>query len=106
MATALSRTKQRTARTTMARREAINGYLFIAPAVLGFVLWVAGPMVFSAWLSLTEWDLLSPPEFVGLSNYRTMVQRSPLLEVAARHLLLHARLGTALSGAGASPSRC
>ena len=58
----------------MARREAINGYLFIAPAVLGFVLWVAGPMLFSAWLSLTEWDLLSPPEFVGLSNYRTMLQ--------------------------------
>jgi multiple sugar transport system permease protein len=73
MATALSRTKQRTAHTTMGRREAINGYLFVAPAVLGFVIWVAGPMLFSAWLSLTEWDLLSPPEFVGLSNYRTMI---------------------------------
>jgi multiple sugar transport system permease protein len=74
MATAVSRPKQRTARTTMARREAINGYLFVAPAVLGFLIWIVGPMLFSAWLSLTEWDLLSPPEFVGLSNYRTMVQ--------------------------------
>jgi multiple sugar transport system permease protein len=58
----------------LARREAIHGYLFIAPAVLGFLLWVAGPMVFSAWLSLTEWDLLSPPEFVGLSNYQAMLK--------------------------------
>jgi multiple sugar transport system permease protein len=58
----------------LARREAIRGYLFIAPAVLGFLLWVAGPMVISAWLSLTEWDLLSPPEFVGLSNYQAMLK--------------------------------
>jgi multiple sugar transport system permease protein len=52
----------------------MHGYLFIAPAVLGFLIWVAGPMLFSAWLSLTEWDLLSPPEFVGLSNYQAMFQ--------------------------------
>jgi multiple sugar transport system permease protein len=58
----------------MARGEAIRGYLFIAPAVLGFLIWVAGPMIFSAWLSLTEWDLLRPPEFVGLSNYQAMLQ--------------------------------
>lgn len=83
MATTLTRTKQRTARAPMARREAINGYLFVAPAVLGFVIWVAGPMLFSAWLSLTEWDLLSPPEFVGLSNYRTML-RDPLFWQALR----------------------
>src|SRR5918998_2472658 len=74
MATALSRTKQRSAHSPATRREAITGYLFVAPAVLGFAIWVAGPMLFSAWLSLTEWDLLSPPEFVGLDNYRTMVQ--------------------------------
>jgi multiple sugar transport system permease protein len=55
-----------------ARREALKGYLFIAPAVLGFLIWVAGPMLFSAWLSLTEWDLLRPPKFVGLSNYQAM----------------------------------
>ncbi|PLS77532.1 MAG: ABC transporter permease [Chloroflexi bacterium] len=58
----------------MARREAIAGYLFTAPAVLGFLIWVAGPMLFSAWLSLTKWDLLSPPEFIGLGNYVAMFQ--------------------------------
>lgn len=69
-----SRKLYRTARSSLARREAIRGYLFIAPAVLGFLVWVAGPMLFSAWLSLTEWDLLSPPEFVGLSNYQAMLK--------------------------------
>ena len=74
MQTALSQKKHRTVRSPLAKREAITGYLFTAPAVLGFLIWVAGPMLFSAWLSLTEWDLLSPPEFVGLSNYVAMFQ--------------------------------
>ncbi|MDP9310644.1 MAG: sugar ABC transporter permease [Chloroflexota bacterium] len=74
MQTALSRGKGRTVRSPMARREAIAGYLFTAPAVLGFLIWVAGPMLFSAWLSLTKWDLLSPPEFIGLGNYVAMFQ--------------------------------
>ena len=74
MITTLGRSKRRAAHTSMARREAIYGYLFIAPAVLGFLIWIAGPMLFSAWLSLTEWDLLSPPEFIGLQNYRTMIK--------------------------------
>lgn len=72
MLTTLSKSKPRAAHTSIARREAITGYLFVAPAVLGFLLWVAGPMLFSAWLSLTEWDLLTPPRFVGVRNYVTM----------------------------------
>ena len=44
--------------------------------MLGFLIWVAGPMLFSAWLSLTEWDLLRPPKFVGLSNYVTVLTSS------------------------------
>src|SRR3712207_3166422 len=74
MITALSREKRRTAHSPAARREAITGYLFIAPTVLGFLIWIARPMLFSAWLSLTEWDLLSPPQFVGFNNYVTMFQ--------------------------------
>jgi multiple sugar transport system permease protein len=63
----------KTAHSPMARHEAMWGYLFVALPVLGFLIWIAGPMLFSAWLSLTEWDLLSPAEFVGLSNYQAML---------------------------------
>jgi multiple sugar transport system permease protein len=92
--------RYRTARSPLARREALHGYLFIAPAVLGFLLWIAGPMLFSAWLSLTEWDLLSPPVFVGLSNYQTMFQ-DPLfwksLRVTAYFTLVSVPLFQALA---------
>ena len=74
MSSIASRRVERATRLSLARREMIVGYLFVAPAVLGFLIWVAGPMIFSAWLSLTEWDLLRPPEFVGLANYQAMLQ--------------------------------
>ncbi|HEY3109992.1 MAG TPA: sugar ABC transporter permease [Chloroflexota bacterium] len=56
-------------RLTHARREAIEGYVCLAPWALGFVIWIAGPMLYSLYLSLTDSDVLSPPKFVGLKNY-------------------------------------
>ena len=58
---------------TISQREALVGWLFIAPAVLGFVLWVVGPMIYSGWLAVSDWDLLSPARFVGLDNFTRMV---------------------------------
>lgn len=57
---------------TLAQREALFGWLFVAPAVLGFLIWVVGPMVYSGWLSLNDWDLIRPPRFVGLNNFIRM----------------------------------
>ena len=55
-------------RRSLARREAVAGYLFIAPAVLGFLCWTAGPMIASVWLATTDWDLIRAPRPVGLAN--------------------------------------
>ncbi|GAC1551574.1 MAG: sugar ABC transporter permease [Herpetosiphon sp.] len=60
-------------RSQIARREAIDGYLFIAPWIIGFLLFVAGPMVASLILSLMRWDLFSPPQWVGLDNFTHLV---------------------------------
>jgi multiple sugar transport system permease protein len=57
---------------TLSQREAMFGWLFILPAILGFLIWVAGPMIYSGWLSMTDYDLLSPPRFVGLANFTRM----------------------------------
>lgn len=56
------------------RREAIDGYLFISPWLIGFVLWVAGPMLAAVALSLMQWDLFSPPRWVGLANFQRLFQ--------------------------------
>lgn len=55
-------------RGRLAVREAIDGYVFAAPFLLGFVLWIAYPMGYSVWLVFQNWDLLSSPTFAGLQN--------------------------------------
>ncbi|HEY7034746.1 MAG TPA: sugar ABC transporter permease [Thermomicrobiales bacterium] len=63
----------RTRRLTMARREAIAGYLFIAPWLIGFVVFLLGPIIASFYFSLTDYQIVKPPVYVGLDNYRVML---------------------------------
>lgn len=51
------------------QKESTWAYLFIAPQVLGVVLFVLGPIVFSFYLSFTEWDFMTAPNWIGLKNY-------------------------------------
>jgi multiple sugar transport system permease protein len=47
--------------------------LFLAPTILGLAVLSAGPIVASFGISLTDWDLLSPAEFVGLDNFASLL---------------------------------
>lgn len=44
-------------------------YLFLAAPLALFLMWVIGPMIYSFYLSLTNWDGVSAPAFIGLRNY-------------------------------------
>ncbi|HEV2527527.1 MAG TPA: sugar ABC transporter permease [Thermomicrobiales bacterium] len=61
-------------RLSIRTREAIECYLFILPAILGLLLFYLGPMIASFVLSLTDYDLLTSPEFIGFENYRELVE--------------------------------
>jgi multiple sugar transport system permease protein len=58
---------------SLRRREALVGYLFILPAVIGFLVFTAGPILASLVLSLTEFNIISPPTWIGLQNYHDLV---------------------------------
>lgn len=45
------------------------GYLFILPLLIYFIIFQLAPMVISLFVSLTEWNLISSPIFVGFDNY-------------------------------------
>jgi multiple sugar transport system permease protein len=49
--------------------EAIAGYLFLLPWLLGLLLFVMGPMVTSGYLSFTRYDVVNTPKFVGMDNF-------------------------------------
>lgn len=55
--------------STLARREAITFYILILPWLIGLIAFLAYPMLRSLYLSFTSYNLLSPPEWVGLRNY-------------------------------------
>jgi multiple sugar transport system permease protein len=56
-------------RPTLAQRESLLFYALIAPWLIGFVVFLGYPMLRSLYLSFTDYDLLSPPVWVGLRNY-------------------------------------
>ncbi|GIF76430.1 carbohydrate ABC transporter permease [Asanoa siamensis] len=87
-------------RPTLARREARWGVLFLAPWLVGFLVFYAGPMVASLWLSFTDYDIVNPPRFVGLDNYRQMLA-DPMVARSLRntvyYTVLHVPLTMAIS---------
>ncbi|MCL4864136.1 MAG: sugar ABC transporter permease, partial [Caldilineaceae bacterium] len=59
------------------RREALAGYLFISPWIVGFVVFFFGPIVASFVLSFTRWNIVGSPQWVGLSNYERIFTQDP-----------------------------
>jgi multiple sugar transport system permease protein len=54
-------------------REAIWGYLFITPNFLIILFFTIIPIFFSLYMSLTDWNILSKPNFIGLENYKNIL---------------------------------
>ena len=64
--------------TQISKKQAVSFYLTIAPWLVGFLVFTAGPMLLSLLASFTDWDLLTDPVWVGLDNYRRSGERSAL----------------------------
>lgn len=57
-----------------ARRERNAALRFISPWIVGFLVFTAWPILYSAYLSFTDYDVINDPTFVGLENYREMFE--------------------------------
>lgn len=62
----------------MRRREAVEGFMYLSPWLLGYILFSGGPIVASAYLSLTKYNVLLPPKFIGFGNYVQALTQDPL----------------------------
>ncbi len=54
-------------------KETFWGWLLLTPLTLGLTLWVAFPVGLSVGMSLFQWNMISPPQFIGLDNYTFML---------------------------------
>lgn len=71
------------------RYAKITPFLFILPMIIGLLIFRLGPIGFSFGISFTSWNVFSPPRFIGLENYRTLLA-SPIFWEVARNTLLFA----------------
>lgn len=55
--------------TTVDEAEAVDGYLFVSPNVFGFLVFFLFPLLFSLFISFTDWDGLTEIRWIGLDNY-------------------------------------
>src|SRR3954470_1427546 len=87
-------------RSGLAREEMRDAYLMVALWLVGFLVFTAGPIVVSMWLSLTKWDLISAAQWTGIANYRAMV-KDDLIWTSLWNTLYYTLILVPLSTAGA-----
>jgi len=72
-----------------------DGWLYASPFIIGFLVFWAGPMVYSLYLVVNDWDMMSPPQFVGLGNIAHMFQ-DPLMAQALGNTAYYTFIGVPL----------
>ena len=63
---------------SMRLREELEAYLFLLPWILGFLIFLAGPLVASLYIALSKYNILLPPQPVGFANFGTMFTKDLL----------------------------
>lgn len=64
--------KKEKTKSALYKKENLAGYLFISPFIIGFLCFTVVPIIASFGLSLTKYDILSSPKYIGLNNYIKM----------------------------------
>jgi multiple sugar transport system permease protein len=80
----------------MDRGQSFWGWIFIMPLTLGLTIWVAFPLGISLVASTWQWNMISPPRFVGLGNFITMFTTDPLFPQAVAVTLKYTLLSVPL----------
>ncbi|CAH0121579.1 Lactose transport system permease protein LacF [Paenibacillus sp. CECT 9249] len=74
-------------------------YLFVAPPVLGFLLFGLVPILFSIYISFQKWDMLSEPQWTGFDNYRELFRDEKVFKSLYNtvYLMIGIPIGMAIS---------
>lgn len=79
------RAARQKAATSLQKHENWIGLLFISPWVIGVLIFIVGPMVFSIAISFTDYDVIHPARFSGLTNYKALLFEDPLFWKSLRN---------------------
>lgn len=71
-------------------REYLQGSLFILPFMILFLIFVILPVIISIALSFTSYDILQPPKFIGIENYKQLFLDDDVFQLSIRNTMLFA----------------
>jgi multiple sugar transport system permease protein len=91
---------QRAHRGALRRREARAGLLFVLPWLLSLLIFTTYPVLAAFYLSLTDYNVVQPPTWVGLQNYRTMLTADPAFWISVKNTAFYTLLAVPLGLAG------
>jgi multiple sugar transport system permease protein len=77
-------------------REGLTAYVFLSPWLIGMLLLTIGPMLYSAYLAFTSYDLLSAPKWIGLDNFHRMFTADPRFKSSVRVTLVYVAVSVPL----------
>ncbi len=72
------KSRDHSAFTSLQRHENRMGLVFISPWIVGFLMFIAGPMVFSLAISFCDYDVIHEPRYIGAQNYSILLSSDPL----------------------------
>ena len=78
-------------------KNTLVAYGFLSPWFIGFLVFTGGPIIASFVISLTRWNLLGRPEFVGFQNYINMFSQGSNFFNSLRVTLIYALISVAVS---------
>lgn len=90
-----------TGRKAANRREAVAGYGFLFPWMIGFIGLTVGPMLYSLYLAFTKYNLFTEPEWVGFDNFVRMFTEDPNYIQSVQITLVYVLVGTPIKLAAA-----
>ena len=93
---------QRTGMTKREKRNQVVGVLFVSPWIVGFLLFAVYPLIAAVYYSMTNFDFIRVPKFVGLSNYVRLFTNDPdfwtVIYNTFYYVLLAVPLGVVMGG--------
>lgn len=77
---------------SMKREERTAAFIALLPWIIGFLVFTLTPFAASLYFSFTRYDVLNPPEWIGLENYERLFTRDRLFPLALRNTFVFAIL--------------
>jgi multiple sugar transport system permease protein len=78
-------------------RDSARFWLMMTPAILGFIIFSLGPMIWSLYLSFTKYDVVSAPQWIGIGNYAYLLRHDPAFWPSVKVSGIYAAVSVPLS---------